>query len=416
MSAVGDGIDAIGGPEDESFGAPLPAPDRLWRHPAERGAEQAAANLAARGVGERRWPPMLMSFIAGGVFVGLAWLLTEAEPAPLVQTVTQEVSAPTTQVALRGPVAWSDWAESVAGPNRSSVVALHLGDGATRPIVNGILYADDGHLIASAHALGDTTEITAALNDGRQMPVEVVATDLVSGVAVLKIPSPELPPPTFSTGRVAAGDRLVGIASSDGEVPVREVVVLAKDQALSLSSGAVLSGLYRLSGELDHTWSGAAVVDENGGIIGLAVTTATGTDAAIPAEDFRYIASQMVAGEQVVYRSWLGIERATPTSSLLEQRDLAGGQLIQRVWDGTPAARAGLVAGDIIVGFGSVNVLDTQDLVEAIAVTEPGETVEIRFSRRVASDGPQSQDLDAAAMTYEIRTTDVELGATAGPR
>ena len=270
MSAVGEGIDAVGGPEDEPFGAPLPAPDRLWRHPAERGAEQAAANLAAREAGDRRWPPMLMSFIAGGVFVGLAWLLTEAEPAPLVQTVTQEVSAPTTQVALRGPVAWSDWAESVAGPNRSSVVALHLGDGATRPIVNGILYADDGHLIASAHALADTTEITAALNDGRQMPVEVVASDPISGVAVLKIPSPELPPPTFSTGRVAAGDRLVGIAASDGDVPIREVVVLAKDQALSLSNGAVLSGLYRLSGELDHTWSGAAVVDENGGIIGLA--------------------------------------------------------------------------------------------------------------------------------------------------
>mgnify|MGYP001819493804 FL=1 len=160
-----------------------PAPDRLWRHPAELGAEQAAANLAARRAAGRRWPAMVVSFIGGASVVGLAWLLSSNDG--VIEQRTTNIVPPASQVIIDGPISFDQWAADIAEDNLTSVVGLHLGGDAPYKHAQAILYDDNGTLMASAHSLLDADPITAVLADGRALAVQVLAADTTSGVAVL---------------------------------------------------------------------------------------------------------------------------------------------------------------------------------------------------------------------------------------
>ena len=178
---MGEGFEEEDGPIEPDV--LLPAQDRLWRHPAERGAEQAAANLAARRTHGRSWPSMFVSFVAGCCVVGIAWMLTDTdEPARIEEVLVNEIIPE--EVAFEGPLSFDDWVNDVAQLNRTSVVALHLGGDASQEVVQAILLRDDGHLMTSAQAIAGAEDITAEFPGGSG-PAELLASDAVSGIAVL---------------------------------------------------------------------------------------------------------------------------------------------------------------------------------------------------------------------------------------
>jgi serine protease DegS len=395
-----------------------PAPDRLWRHPAERGAEQAAANLAARRVYGRRWPSMLMSFIAGCSVVGMVWLLQDEKPARVSSVPEVHEIVPTTQTQFEGTLSFDTWPDEVAQINQTSLMALRLGGNPPHDNAQAILLADDGHLITSAHALigADPGLITAVLPGGEQIPAQLVGSDVVSGVAVLKITSPELPPPTYGDElQVLAGDRLVGLArnADDGQSTPIIVDLLGKDHVTTLPNDDLLSGLFRLSDDLDDSWAGAAILDENGGIVAMAVESRDGAHYGIPTRLARRIAQELIDGGAIGHKAWLGVDGLVELSDgIKEERNLLGGLLILRVWDETPAAKAGLVAGDIIVGAGSVNVLDRTDLRLVLATLDPGDTIELRYSRGApTTSNPHEVAPEPGQRSSEILTTYVTVGA-----
>lgn len=396
----------------------LPAPDRLWRHPAERGAEQAAANLAARRVYGRRWPSMVMSFIAGCTVVGTAWLL-QGEPQPQVAAEPKffEVPASSTSIAFDGGLALNEWPDEVAQLNQTSVVALRIDGEAPHGRAQAILIANDGYLITSAHSLigADTSGLQAELATGKTLPATLVASDAVSGVAVLKINSPELPTPWFGDeNKVLPGDQLVGLARGASGPSARLVGLLGKDQTTTLPNDDLLSGLLRLSDDLDDSWAGAAILDDDGGIVGMAVESRAGGHYAIPTSLARQVAQELIDTGAVDHKAWLGVDLGVSglTDSIKAERQLLGGVLIQRVWDETPAARAGLVAGDIIVGAGTVNVLDRTDLRLVMATLDPGDSIEVRYSRSVPTTvGSDETTPEPGELPGQIFTTTVVVGA-----
>ena len=99
------------------------------------------------------------------------------------------------------------------------------------------------------------------------------------------------------------------------------------------------------------------------------------------------------------------------SEGLQEQRDLAGGVLISKVWGETPAARAGLLAGDVITRAGSINVLTRTDLGEALATLDPGEPIEITYSRVTGQTGETNVLRDPNDVESELFTTMVVIGA-----
>ncbi|MGI9606758.1 MAG: S1C family serine protease [Acidimicrobiales bacterium] len=399
--------------DPDDSGELVPAPDRLWRHPAELGAEQAAANLAARRALGRRWPSMTVSFIAGATLVALAWIFTGNEPSPDTSASVEVVDVPTVPV-IEGPPGFDEWANAIAENHRGSVVALHMEGDMEWPRANAILYDTGGFLLTSAHAIDGANIIFAKLSTGLEVPAEVIASDEVSGVAVLKVPSPELDPPTFSPGNVAPLDRLVGLAAhtDDEGALVRGVQILGEEHVASLPNGDLLSGLYRLSDELDDTWAGAPIIDENGGIVAMAVRARSGANYAIPTTLAREVAYDLIDTGRTETVGWLGVslDPQTISEDLREERDVPGGVLVRRVWDQTPAARGGLVAGDVIIGLGSVNVLELGDLQTALRALPPGEAVELRYSRRVVPNDP-ILDVNDPTFTGERHSTTIVLGA-----
>lgn len=409
MWAVGEGFEDHDGPlEPEAL---LPAPDRLWRHPAERGAEQAAANLAARRAQGRRWPAMVMSFLAGCCVVGLAWMLTDRNQTPITEAVSQEIIVGET--SFEGTLSLVDWVDDVSQLNRNSVVALHLGGDAPQEHVQAVLLRDDGHLITSYHAIAGAEDITAELPSG-PLPAQVVGADSVSGVAVLKINSPNLPRPTFGDpSLVRVRDQLVALSyPSASPEPAQAVDVVAEEYVATLPSGDILSGLFRLSDNLTNEWSGSAILSEDGGIVGLAVTGRDGNPYAIPIDAARSAANQLISDGTVEHKAYLGVDMAGVTEGLQAERGLSGGVLLTRVWSETAAARAGLVAGDVITQAGPVNVLSRTDLREALATLEPGDSIEITFSRGVAATGAADTARDPGSLDTELITATVIVGAT----
>lgn len=401
--------------EDGPFeGELMPAQDRLWRHPAERGAEQAAANMQARRLYGRRWPSMLMSFIAGCSVVGLAWLVQDEPRADINQTTFNVIDEPE-PLELLGPLGFDDWANEVAQLNRHAVVGLHLGGQPQNEMAQAIMLADDGFLVTSAHSLIGAEDITAVLQGGDGAPAQLVATDRVSGIAVLKINAPDLAPPTFGNdSRVLVSDRLVALAQHgvDTDSLARPVDVLGDDQVTPLPNGDLLSGLFRLSDDLDTEWAGSAILEDNGSIVAMAVEGRNGNHYGIPISVARRVAQQLIDNGTVEHRAWLGVELSATTNQILERRGLLAGVLVQRVWDETPAAQGGLVAGDIIVGLGPANISDSQDLAEVLRTLEPGDVVEVRFSRSsVPLLSPDETTPESGDLRGQIQTTNVVMGA-----
>lgn len=400
--------------QHDPIGGELPdSQDRVWRHPAERGAIQAEANLAARRAQGRRWPSMLVSFIAGGAFVGLIWILQDQAQAPIEEDVSFEISAPDS-LSL-GPLSVDEWTDEVAQLNRESVVGLELTGDPHHRRAQAIRLGTSGYLIASAFSLEGAEEIGVVLSDGSPTPpAQVLGSDPVSGVAVLKINATSLEPPTFADDTdVSVRDRLVALAQSSvgGEAQARAVDVLSDNQVTALPNGDLLSGLLRLSTELSDPWTGSAILEENGGIVGMTVEARDGTHYAIPISTARGVAQQLIDGEAVDHGAWLGVEMGDLSDGIKAERELLGGVLISRVWDETPAARGGLLAGDIIIGIDDANIIDRLDLQLQLGSLSPNDSVEVRYSRVDSSPlqrDPLSPEPD---LTGEIHTTSVIVGA-----
>lgn len=354
---------------------------------------------------------MFMSFVAGCCAVGIAWMLADTdEPVAIEEVLVNEIVPE--EVAFEGTLSFDDWVNDVAELNRTSVVALHLGGDASQEVAQAILLRDDGHLMTSAQAIAGAEDITAEFPGGSG-PAELIASDAVSGIAVLKINSPDLLPPTFGDQtQVLVRDRLVALPHQTGDdnPAPRSVELVGKSQVTMMSSGHLLSGAFRLADELTADWAGSAILSEDGGIVAMAVMARDGNSFAIPIDEARAAANQLVSEGSVEHKSYLGVDRSPLADNLRESLGLHGGVLLTRVWGETPAARAGLVAGDVITQAGSVNVLDRTDLAEALAIHPPGSTLEITYARRTSRIDSAVAGGDTA-VDVELFTTTVILGA-----
>ena len=356
---------------------------------------------------------MVVSFIAGGAFVGMIWLLQTQAQSPIDISVTNEV-APSTSEAILGPLSFDDYINEVVSLNRESVAGLYLGGEPHHEVIQAIRLGTDGHLITSAQALIGAEDIRVVFANGTDAAGRIVATDPVSGIGVLKVNAPNLPPPTFGDdSEVMVSDQLVVLANSSmGDAHARSITVLGEQQVISTPRGGLLSGLFRLSNDLDAGWAGAAVLEDSGGIVAMTVEARNGSHYAVPIDEAREVAQQLIDTGVVDYKAWLGVEMVELSEGIKAERGLLRGVLLSRVWDETPAARGGLVAGDIIVSIGSTNVIDKQDLAEALRTLSPGETVDIRYSRVLAREAPPSAGTDnTTEATSDLYTATVTVGA-----
>jgi len=256
------------------------------------------------------------------------------------------------------------------------------GGGGQQAQGSGFVYDSAGHVVTNYHVVQDATSLTVTLADGSTYDATVVGTDPSSDLAVIKVdaPSDKLQPLSLGdSGDVAVGDGVVAIGSPYGlEETVTSGIVSALGRTIESTNGYSIPGTIQTDAAINHGNSGGPLFDLNGRVIGVNSQIEsesggnTGVGFAIPSNTVRSVADQLIAGGQVEH-AYLGV-------SLQATTDGSGAQ-IGSVTDGSPAAKAGLRAGDVVTALDGDAIDTADDLSAAVTAKSAGDEVTVTYTR-----------------------------------
>ena len=248
---------------------------------------------------------------------------------------------------------------------------------------SAVALTPDGFLVTSAHVVaGPGRSGRAALVDGRELKFEVVGTDRLSDLAVLRAEGGELAPAVLGEAeRLRVGQLVVAIGNPNGFAgSVTAGVVSALGRSLPARSGRAvryIDNVIQTDAALNPGNSGGALVDSRGRVVGINTAVAgVGLGLAVPinAATRRIVAALMRDGR--VRRAYIGIAggpRPLPPHARVRLGRDAGLEVVE-VADGSPAQRAGLRAEDLIVELAGEPVEradDVQRLMTEAAIGQP---------------------------------------------
>ncbi len=266
---------------------------------------------------------------------------------------------------------------------------------------SGWIIDPSGIIVTNNHVVAGASKISVALDDGRSFDADpkAVATDPTSDLAVVKIQANDLPAATVGASRaLRVGDWVVAIGNSLGQGIRATVGVVSQQNVSVVVEGQTQTGLIETDAAINPGNSGGPLVDLAGEVVGItsvkiAEVGVEGVGFAISIDEAGPIIEQLV-NSGFVTRAYLGVSARDlgPISVARYNLGVSEGALIASVGDGSPAARAGLQAGDVITEFGGKPVKTADDLLTAIRAAKIGETVNITFWRG------QSQNTTSATL------------------
>jgi serine protease Do len=252
---------------------------------------------------------------------------------------------------------------------------------------SGFIVSPDGTILTNAHVVQNASEVTVKLTDRREFKAKVVGVDPQTDVAVLKIDAKNLPTVKVGNSKdVRVGEWVVAIGSPYGfENTVTSGIVSAKSRALpdgtyvpfiqtdvAVNPGNSGGPLFNLKGEV--VGINAQIYSRTGGYQGLSF--------AIPIDTALHVKDQLVQHGRVT-RGRLGVTIQEVNQSLANSFGLgsARGALVSSVENGSPAAKAGLKPGDVILKIDGADVQSSVELSSRIATMKPGTTAKLEVWR-----------------------------------
>jgi S1-C subfamily serine protease len=382
MSTEGDGDDDA----DDRI-PPLHPDDRLWRHPSEVSAfglgraSPVVATVPPAGSRASVWPVALVAGLVGAVLCTGVLAVTGNLAFDREQPVERvKVSAIVPPPSLGD----AETIDAVADRVSRSVVRLQVFSDRGESAACGVVVRDDGIVMTSAHEVSDASTITVLLADGREVQGELVGADLPSDVAVVRIGARALTPAVLGSSEdLEAGAATMAVGTTRGGDRAVSTGVISLLRTRLDVGGESLHGVIQTDAPVEPTWSGGPLVDATGAVIG--ITTDLASDQtpfgfAIPIDLARRLADQLLAHGKVAH-AWLGIQGADLSDGMSEVLGISGGAEVRRVMAGSPAARAGLVSGDVITELGAEPIRSSTDLVVALRLRSPGDVVVIGYWR-----------------------------------
>jgi serine protease Do len=252
---------------------------------------------------------------------------------------------------------------------------------------SGVIVSPDGYILTNDHVVGDADSIQVTLMDKREFTAKVIGKDSKTDLALIKIDTKtELPYATLgNSDTTEVGDWVVAIGNPFGfSLTVTAGIVSAKGRAL----GGNYDEFIQTDAAINPGNSGGPLFDVNGKVVGIntAIYSRTGTSAgigfAIPIDLAKAVMDQLKAHGKVV-RGWLGVEIQEVTPELAQSFGLPKpeGALVASVEKDSPAAKAGIKRGDVIVNFNGKPVHEQHELPELVAETQIKKNVPIEVIR-----------------------------------
>lgn len=253
---------------------------------------------------------------------------------------------------------------------------------------SGFIISADGYVLTNAHVVSEADEVIVKLSDKREFKAKIVGFDRRTDVALLKIDANGLPKVNIGDpNQLKVGEWVAAIGSPFGlENTMTAGIVSAKGRALpqenfvpfiqtdvAINPGNSGGPLFNLKGEV--VGINSQIYSRSGGSMGLSFS--------IPIDVAMDIANQLKAGGKIS-RGWLGIAIQEMSKELAESFGLknTAGALIAGIEKSSPAEKAGLEPGDVIVKFDGKVIASSNDLPRVVAATKPGKTVQAEIMRK----------------------------------
>ena len=252
---------------------------------------------------------------------------------------------------------------------------------------SGFILWKDGYVVTNYHVVRDAKEVIVRLLDRRQFTAQVVGSDEASDLALLRIEAKDLPAVKLGdASKLRPGQWVLAIGSPFGfDYSVTAGIVSAKGRSLiteqyvpfiqtdvAINPGNSGGPLFNLKGEVVGVNS--QIYSQSGGYQGLSFS--------IPIDVAAKVAGQLKEHGRVK-RGWLGVvvQEVDRDLAISMKMDKPEGALVARVMPGSPAEKAGLRAGDIILSYNGIELASSTALPPMVGITDPGDKAEVKLLR-----------------------------------
>lgn len=338
---------------------------------------------------------MLVAFFAGGALVGSRFLPraellpgpegslppegsragddAELYPYSTITAIAERVGPAVVGIATREPA--YDW---------------FYGAYEKEGVGSGIIFDPAGYILTNDHVVGGARRITVTLADGRQVPGRLIGSDPGTDLAVVKISASGLTPAVLGDStNLRVGELAVAIGNPLGLEFQRSVtagIISAVNRTIETDDGKVLENLIQTDAPINPGNSGGPLLNARGEVIGINTAkaqAAEGMGFAIPVSLARPVVEELMAHGRVL-RPWLGVYTAEVNREISAYFDLkvTTGVAVLDVYRGSPAARAGIRPGDVILAVDGQPVRTLPEFTAALARHKVGERLALDIDRQ----------------------------------
>lgn len=252
---------------------------------------------------------------------------------------------------------------------------------------SGVLIRKDGYILTNEHVVLRASKITVNLLDGREFPAKVIGSDPTSDLAILKIDAGNLP--IIHTGESAdlmIGETVIAIGNPFGlSHTVTTGVVSALHRSFRTSQEKVYADFIQTDASINPGNSGGPLLNIDGELVGINSAiygNAQGIGFAIPIDRAQRIVSNLIDYGKVRH-GWIGLRLSHITPEVASRTGVRPGQgvLVTHVFGQSPAAKSGLLIGDVVVGVGQMPVGSVPQYKSAIMSVTVGTNVSLDLVR-----------------------------------
>ncbi|WP_127900476.1 Do family serine endopeptidase [Solirhodobacter olei] len=261
-----------------------------------------------------------------------------------------------------------------------------------RPVMHGVgsgfIISPTGLIVTNNHVVAGATKVKVTLEDGQTYTAKVLGTDPVTDVALIKVNSDKpLPYVQFgSSKKMEVGNDVMAVGNPFGlGGTVTTGIISAKARDIG---GSTYDNFLQTDAAINKGNSGGPLFNDAGKVIGMntAIMSPSGGSVgigfAVPSDVIQNVVAQLEHGGKVAH-GWLGIEIRRVSSDVASALGMAKpqGAMVAQVNPDSPAAKAGMKAGDIITSFDGTTIKHVNDLPRVVAMTQPNTKAKVDILR-----------------------------------
>lgn len=255
---------------------------------------------------------------------------------------------------------------------RPSVVQVYRGNGNGA----GTIWRADGLIVTNNHVAGSSEKLQIILSDGRRFDGQVAARDPEKDLALVEVEANDLPAAEIGDStRVRPGQLVITMGHPHGQVDMLTAGIIVAAGQTATERGPRSGDLIQMDAHIAPGNSGGPLIDVEGRVLGINAMVSGRLGMAIPSAAVERFVAGLVPSGANAYLGVNGVIANLPNSPQ------PVGFVLTDVIDGTPAARAGLMIGDVILSIAGEAIVDQESIPAAMLRVHAGQEVEIGLTR-----------------------------------